>query len=364
MKSYKRIIVLILALDICLICAGVLKFNSQASIIEVDVDKTVAMADIDEEEKLVVPSGEPIGIYVKSEGVMIIGVGEIMGADGTMHSPCEGLVAPGDYILSIEGQIIEDKAQLTEVVNSLNGATMDMTVQRKSQNALGSVYIETVTVTPALDEYGNYMLGLWVKDDISGIGTLTYYDEDSFGALGHSINDNDTGEMFEICDGAIYEAKLINIVKSNTKIPGRLEGMIDYSSDNMIGRVEDNSSYGICGYITAKGRDKLTYEDYMPVASRDELKVGEAYLLSSVSGEPEYYTVEIREILYDTDEENKELKLKITDPRLIELTSGIVQGMSGTPIIQNGKLIGAVTHVLVSDPTMGYGIFIGEMMEK
>ncbi len=364
MNSYKKIIVLILALDVCLICAGITRFNHRTVGIEVDVEKTVAMADIDEDEKLVVPSGDPIGIYVKSEGVMIIGVGEIMGADGKMHSPCSGLVSAGDYILSIEGQIIEDKAQLTSVVNSSNGDIIDMTVQRKSENDYGSIYIETISVTPALDEYGNYMLGLWVKDDISGIGTLTYYDEQSFGALGHSINDNDTGEIFEICDGAIYDAQLINIVKSNTKLPGRLEGLIDYSSENMIGRVENNSSYGICGYITDKGKSKLSYDEYMPVASREEIKLGEAYLLSSVSGESEYYTVDIREIIYDTDEENKELKLKITDPRLIELTSGIVQGMSGTPIIQNGKLVGAVTHVLVSDPTLGYGIYIGEMMDN
>lgn len=363
MKSYKRFIALICALDIWLICAGLIKFNGQESVIKVNTEKTVAMADIDEEEKLVVPSGEPIGIYVKSEGVMIIGIGQIMGADGNVHSPCESLVSPGDYILSIEGKIIEDKAQLTAQVNSSGGRTIDITVQRKSKTNQGSIYIETITVTPVLDEDGNYMLGLWVKDDISGIGTLTYYDEDSFGALGHSINDNDTGEIFEICDGAIYEAELINIVKSNTKLPGRLEGMIDYSSDNMLGRVEDNSTYGIGGYITENGREKLIYSDYMPVASREELKLGEAYLLSAVSGQPEYYTVEIQDIVYEDDQENKELKIKITDSRLIELTSGIVQGMSGTPIIQNGKLIGAVTHVLVSDPTLGYGIFIGEMME-
>ncbi len=366
MKNYRRFLILLLSLDICLICAGLVKYNKEAYVEASDLTglkESVAVSDIDDEEIWVIPSGEPIGIYVKSQGVMVIGIGEITGVDGGKHSPCQDIIDEGDYILSVSGEMVEDKVELTDMVNKSQGRKIDMTVQKKGVGGSGDIIIETVSVTPVENENGDYMLGLWVKDDISGIGTLTYYDENGFGALGHSINDNDTGEVFEISDGAIYKASLINIVKSNKKLPGRLEGMIDYSGKNMIGRIQENSDYGIKGYITNVGRGSLDFDDYMPVGHRAEVRLGEAYLLSALSGEQEYYTVEITDIVYDGTEENKELQIRITDSRLINLTSGIVQGMSGTPIIQNGKLIGAVTHVLVNDPTKGYGVFIDGMIE-
>lgn len=363
MKNYRRYLFLLVALDICLICAGLVKYND-AYVEASEIKYTVPASDINEEDIWVVPSGEPIGIYVKSEGVMVIGMGEVTGEDGDKHSPCEGLLSAGDYILSIEGEMIDDKVELSDMVNACMGDAIDMTVQKKVSNDSGDIKIETLSVTPVKNQQGDYMLGLWVKDDISGIGTLTYYNEATFGALGHSINDNDTGEVFEISDGAIYKTNLINIVKSNRKLPGRLEGMIDYSSYNMLGRVQSNSCYGISGYVTNVGRQQLSYEEYMPVAHREEVKVGEAYLLSAISGEPMYYSVEITDIMHHQAEANKELQIRITDSRLIDLTSGIVQGMSGTPIIQNGKLVGAVTHVLVNDPTKGYGIFIQNMLSN
>ncbi len=361
MKNYKRFLFLLLALDICLICAGLVKYND-AYVEASEIKYTVPVSDMEEEEIWVVPSGEPIGIYVKSEGVMVIGMGEVTGEDGGKYTPCEGLLSAGDYILSIEGEMIDDKVELSDMVNACMGDSIDMTVQKKVNNDSGEIKIETISVTPVKNQQGDYMLGLWVKDDISGIGTLTYYNEATFGALGHSINDNDTGDVFEISDGAIYKTNLINIVKSNRKLPGRLEGMIDYSSYNMLGRIQSNSGYGITGYVTNVGRQQLSYEEYMPVASKEEVKVGEAYLLSAISGKPTYYSIEITDILYDELAINKELQIRITDSRLIDLTSGIVQGMSGTPIIQDGKLVGAVTHVLVNDPTKGYGIFIEEML--
>lgn len=364
MKSYRRFLFLLLALDVFLICTGLIKYNKEPYVVASELKHTMPVAEIDEEEKWVVPSGEPIGIYVKSQGVMVIGIGEITGDDGQKYSPCSKLLEAGDYILSVEGEMIEDKVELANLVNQCDGKEVDMTIQRKGNDGLDNITIETVAVTPVKSKTGDYMLGLWVKDDISGIGTLTYYDENSFGALGHSINDNDTGEVFEISDGAIYKANLISIVKSNRKLPGRLEGMIDYSGSNMLGRVQSNSPYGINGYVTNVGRNTLSYDEYIPIGNRSEVVLGEAYLMSSLSGETEYYSIEITDIIYDSVEKNKEIQIRITDSRLVELTSGIVQGMSGTPIIQNGKLIGAVTHVLVNDPTKGYGIFIENMMNQ
>ena len=363
MKTYKKFLALLLALVFSLICAGLVKYNKESNVEISEAAESILINQQNDEEIWVVPSGEPIGIYVKSQGVMVIGVGEIKLGDGTIYSPCTNIIDAGDYILSVEGEMIEDKVELTKIVNQCEGKEIDVTVQKKGVGDNGDIIIETVSVSPVKNDKGAYMLGLWVKDDISGIGTLTYYDENGFGALGHSINDNDTGELFEISDGAIYEASLINIIKPNRKLPGRLEGMIDYSSDNMIGRVETNSNYGISGYITSVGKENLSYEDYMPVGDKSDINKGEAYILSSLSGEPKYYSVEITDLCYDSTDKKKEIQLRITDSRLINLTSGIVQGMSGTPIIQNGKLVGAVTHVLVNDPTKGYGIFIENMLE-
>lgn len=364
MKTYKKFFALLLVLVFSLICVGLAKYNKESNVEVSEAAESILINQQNDEEIWVVPSGEPIGIYVKSQGVMVIGVGEIKLNDGTIYSPCTDIIDAGDYILSVEGEIIDDKVELTEMVNQCAGKEIDVTVQKKGAGENGDIIIETVSISPVKNDKGDYMLGLWVKDDISGIGTLTYYDENGFGALGHSINDNDTGELFEISDGAIYEASLINIIKPHRKLPGRLEGMIDYSSDNMIGRVETNSNYGINGYITNVGRKKLSYEDYMPVGDKSDINKGEAYILSSISGEPEYYSVEITDLSYDSTDKKKEIQLRITDLRLINLTSGIVQGMSGTPIIQNGKLVGAVTHVLVNDPTKGYGIFIESMINK
>ncbi len=363
MNSYKKVLILLVFLDLGLIGAGIIKYNNNTSVKASEKSASIAASDVGKDEMWVIPSGEPIGIYVKSQGVMVIGTGEIKGRDGAIYSPCRDIISAGDYILAVEGEIIDDKVELTQLVNESRGEPIDMTIQKKTTGEHGDIVIETVSIDPVENEKGSYMLGLWVKDDISGIGTLTYYDENRFGALGHSINDNDTGDMFEISDGAIYKAQLINIIKSNRKLPGRLEGMIDYSGSNMIGRVEKNSNYGISGYITNRGKSILSYEEYIPVAHRTEIELGEAYLLSSLSGEKQYYSVEITDIRYDSEEESKCIQLRITDQRLVKLTSGIVQGMSGTPIIQNGKLVGAVTHVLVNDPTKGYGVFIDEMME-
>ena len=305
---------------------------------------------------MVIPSGEPIGIYVKTKGVMVIDTGDVTGSDGIRYSPCKGILKRGDYILSVDGVDVEDKNNLISIINESEGRALSVEVCREDK------YF-TEEITPVKSEDGGYMLGLWVKDDISGIGTLTYIDENGFGALGHSINDNDTGEIFNISDGAIYNANLVNIVKADGSSPGRLEGMINYSSDNIIGRVESNGEFGINGFMTKKGTERMKNGEWIPVARRDEAHLGNAYLLSSVSGESEYYEVEITGIDLSSSGGNKGIELKITDSRLLSLTSGIVQGMSGTPIIQDGKLIGAITHVFVKDSTKGYGTFVEDMLE-
>ena len=304
---------------------------------------------------MVIPSGEPIGIYVKTEGVMVIGTTSFKNSKGIDVSPCEGILTQGDYIISVNGEFIEDKNHLIEVIHNSRGKSLRVGIIRGNDRMF-------VDVKPEKSQ-GVYMLGLWVKDDISGIGTLTYIDENGFGALGHSINDNDTGEVFTISDGAIYETNLVNIVKPTEKEPGRLEGMIDYSKENIMGRVVENCKYGIKGYMTKKGVEELAYGEWIPVATKEESHLGEAYILSCVSGEPVYYKIKINDIDISESAGNKGLEIEITDERLLSITNGIVQGMSGTPIIQDGKLLGAITHVFVKDSTKGYGTFLEDMME-
>lgn len=314
-----------------------------------------AGAESGETVHMVIPCGTPIGIYVKTKGVMVINTSEIEGNDGSKCAPCEGLLSQGDYIISIDGTPVEDKNDLISLVEQSGGEELTVGIVRDEQELY-------VNITPAKNEKGNYMLGLWVKDDISGIGTLTYIDEEGFGALGHSINDNDTGVAFTISDGAIYDASLVNVVKPDGKNPGRLEGLIDYSARHIIGRIEENSAYGIQGYVTAHGMEQLMSEEWIPVAKKNEAHLGSAYILSEVSGSPEYYQIEITGVDITSAAEGKGLELKVTDERLLGLTNGIVQGMSGTPIIQDGKLLGAVTHVFLKDSTRGYGTFVEYMM--
>lgn len=319
-------------------------------------DNTTASSEKTETVHMVMPSGKPIGIYVKTEGVMVIGTGEVKTKTGEICCPCLNIIESGDYITAINGIKVNDKEELISNVDKYGSSDVIISIKRKGRSM-------DVSVTPVLSGNDKYMLGLWVKDDISGIGTLTYIDENGFGALGHSINDNDTGELLEVGDGAIYNTQIINIVRTDGQSPGRLEGLIDYSSKNVIGRVNNNTSYGIKGYMTKNAGDYISSGEWMPIGKKSETHLGPALLLSAVSGKPEYYDVEITGIDISESSQNKGLEIKIKDPELLNLTSGIVQGMSGTPIIQDGKLVGAVTHVFLRDATRGYGTFVEDMIK-
>ncbi|MBO6114776.1 MAG: SpoIVB peptidase [Lachnospiraceae bacterium] len=366
-ETYRALLLLVLIFVLSVLNIVIKDFyiDDNTSPLQIDVeDVSRANADnvgyenpVDISKKSVKPSGLPIGIYVKTEGVMVVDTGVVTGYDGRLYSPCKDILYSGDYVVEIDGEKIQDKKSLVEAVDSSDGKTIDVVVIRDNNKM-------NFEIEPVKTEEGNYKLGLWVKDDISGIGTLTFVDEDSFGALGHSINDNDTGIIFKISDGAIYNTNLINIVKPEGNNPGRLEGIIDYSSTNVIGRITGNTEYGISGFLTQNFDYSGLSDDWMSMASKEDVNIGPAYILSAVRGTPEYYEVNITNVNYDRKYGNKSIELEITDPRLINITDGIVQGMSGTPIIQNNRLIGAITHVFLNDSTKGYGIFIEYMLEK
>ena len=365
--SYRALLLLALIFVLSLLNIVIKDYYIDDKTISERIDiNNVSMANADNvntddqtcfEGKSVIPSGLPIGIYVKTEGVMVVDTGVVTGEDGEIYSPCKDILFTGDYVVEINGNVIEDKKSLVDAVDESKGNNISVGVIRDNEKK----YFD---ITPVKTAEGKYKLGLWVKDDISGIGTLTFVDEDSFGALGHSINDNDTGIIFKISDGAIYNTNLVNIVKPDGNNPGRLEGIIDDSSVNVIGRVTGNTEYGISGYLTKNFDYSSLGQDWIGIAKKEDVNIGPAYILSAVRGTPEYYEVNITNVNYDIKYGNKSIELEITDPRLINITEGIVQGMSGTPIIQNNRLVGAITHVFLNDSTKGYGVFIEYMLEK
>ena len=209
---------------------------------------------------------------------------------------------------------------------------------------------------------GTYKLGAWVRDDTQGIGTMTYLDlNGKFGALGHGISDSDTGEVVSIEGGALYETQIMGIEKGEPGKPGVMSGVIYYGPSSQLGTVAANTEEGIFGTAGEELKKRITSQA-LPIGYRQDVHPGEAFLRSSISGEVKDYKIEIQKVDYSTSHKNKGMVIRVTDEELLALTGGIVQGMSGSPIVQDGKLVGAVTHVFVQDSTRGYGIFIENML--
>ena len=304
----------------------------------------------------VVPGGIPIGIYMETEGILIIGTGEVTGMDGVTYEPAYRIVQRGDYIQAINGKAVSDKEELIEAINAEGGGDVILDLERNGE----SIQVKIEAVKTSQEEY---KLGIWVRDNTQGIGTLTFLTENgTFGALGHGVNDVDTGSLLEISEGALYDTNIIDIKKGEKGTPGELSGLIRYRKELICGQLKENTPVGIFG----DGEDRL-YEKLdgkpLQIGYKQEIELGEAWVRSSVSGVMKDYRVEIIEIHRKDEDMNKGIILKVTDPELLDLTGGIVQGMSGSPIIQNGKLVGAVTHVFVQDSTKGFGVFIENMLE-
>ena len=303
-----------------------------------------------------IPMGNTVGIYINTKGILVIDTGEVTGMDGKNSTPAKNKLIQGDYITGLNGEEMKTKKQLVDAITSCDGETLVFQVIRNDEKI-------DIQVEPVQTDVDTYKVGIWVKDDLQGLGTITYVIGDSFGSLGHSVNDTDTGEILEVSGGEIYEADIFGVEKGAVGTPGEIEGMIAYDTENVVGHIDDNRLYGIFGTLTEDYMKEINTEDAVEVAGMDEVKKGKAYIQSYVSGSKELYEIEIVDI-HKNDNGDAEMEIKIVDEDLINLTGGIVQGMSGSPILQNGKLIGAVTHVFVEDPTRGYGIFIEEMMER
>ena len=300
--------------------------------------------------------GSQVGIYAKTKGVLVIGMSEITDINGENKSPVKNLIKKGDYIVSVNGESVEKKEELAQAVQENGMKTEVLGIFRDEQ------FLE-VAVEPVHCEDEKYMLGIWVRDDMAGIGTLTFYkDNMEYGALGHPVNDGDTGEKLLMQQGSLYRTNIVGIRRGESGKPGELSGVIYYNADSYLGTVDENTEIGIYGILDGNLAN-LSAGTYCEIGYKQEIKQGPATILSAVSGEVKVYDVIIEGVSYSGTEVNKGILIQVVDEELIELTGGIVQGMSGSPIIQDGKLVGAVTHVLVNDPTRGYGIFIENMLE-
>lgn len=304
----------------------------------------------------VIPGGVPIGIYLETNGILIIGTGTVTGTDGLNYEPALRLVQGGDYIHAVNGQEVSEKEELIEAVNACGGKEVVLDLERDGEH----IQVKLDAVETGEDEY---KLGIWVRDNTQGIGTLTFLTENgSFGALGHGINDVDTGILLEPSEGTLYDTTIVNIHKGEAGTPGELSGLIRYRDSFVCGTIAENTEAGIFGSVSGRLTKKLDTEK-IQVGYKQEIELGEAWIRSSVSGELKDYQVEIVEINRNEQDVNKGIVLEVTDSELLELTGGIVQGMSGSPILQNGKIVGAVTHVFVQDSAKGFGIFIENMLE-
>lgn len=301
--------------------------------------------------------GLPVGVYLKSDGVLVIDNARFTTNDGKNVSPCENIIKKGDYICSVNGVGIDTKMELIHQVMSSNGEDLIIGIKRGESSF-------DVRVTPLPDTSGEYKIGLWIRDDTQGIGTLTFIDEKgNFGALGHGISDIDTGEIFNVHDGVLYNASILTIVKGQSGTPGEYVGTIDYSSKNQLGLIHKNSSCGVFGRINGNSELFSRLKKY-EIGYKYDINKGKAYIISGTDENVMLYEIRIDEIDYNSSNINKGIEFTVTDMKLLSLTNGIVQGMSGSPIIQDNKIIGAVTHVFVNDSTRGYGIFIENMLEE
>lgn len=309
------------------------------------------------EDAELIPVGVPIGIYVKTDGILVVGTGEFTARGGGKVSPAKNIVKSGDYIRCLNGQAVTEKEDFIRAIEESGGAEQILTITRGEHTF-------DVGITPTQDQTGTYKIGVWVRDNAQGVGTMTYIDsEGNFGALGHGINDTDTSTLMSMNDGTLYQTEIIAIRKGAAGNPGEMTGMIVYSDDRILGDITNNSVRGIFGRCNDKAL-ALGTEEALPIGLKQELCTGPAQILCTVDGTTRYYDIEITDIHLDHDNVNRGIELKVTDPELLAITGGIIQGMSGAPIIQNGKFVGAVTHVLVQDSTRGYGIFIENMLEK
>jgi len=320
-------------------------------------DTQLKKVDSEAKEQIkVIPCGMTVGVKIETDGIMVLGCAYVNGEDGTAYNPAEGLIIQGDMILSINGREVENNSQLRdEIQNSPDGVNIKI----KREEKLIEVFIKPVMCIDG----GMSKIGVWVRDSTQGIGTVTYINPETlkFGALGHGIMDVDTKKLMSVKSGELTSAQVYSIKKGKKGSPGELVG--DIEEGEHFGNVKLNSQYGLYGIVENAGA--WLQMEAIPIAQHNQITEGPAVILSNIGvNDVEEFQVYIESLNKYSADDSKGMVIKITDEKLLEKTSGIVQGMSGSPILQNGMIVGAVTHVFVQDPTKGYGIFIEKMLNQ
>lgn len=306
------------------------------------------------EEARVMPVGSAVGLYIHAAGVMVLGTGKVSGKDGIEKAPSYEILQTGDYIYEVDSEPVATIQDISSRIQKNGTKKLVLGVNRGANKI-------KVKVSPVLADNGNYQIGAWLREDTEGIGTLTFVTEQNqFAALGHGITDADTGLLIKLQNGGLYKAGIDHVVFGEPGAPGELVGSVKLGQKNRIGTISNNTPLGITGDITDR-----TYEyregDSLPLGRKQEVKEGEAWILCQLGKDVKKYRVEIEKINVSSSD-NKGMEIHVTDKKLLQEAGGIVQGMSGAPLIQNDKCIGAVTHVFVKDVTRGYATFIENML--
>ena len=310
-------------------------------------------------EKVLVPGGQSVGVKMDVRGVLVVGLEEIESDDGEKINPgLLGGLQIGDTILEIDGKEVYRADEVQSIVNKIKGV-VKLKVKRNNE-------IISVNINPVVSKTdGLYNLGIWVKDKTAGIGTLTYYDpsNSTFGALGHGIVDAETSSILPVESGLLLESQVQEVKEGKNGKPGEIRGIFYHASDPL-GSLERNSNFGVFG-VAYHPIENPVYSKPIAVGTKEQVEKGKAYILSTLSNnEIRKFEIEIEKVEKQTSQADKSMVIKVTDEELLEESGGIVQGMSGSPIIQNDRIVGAVTHVFVNDPQRGYGIFIEWMLEE
>ncbi len=309
--------------------------------------KTVEVNVVD--RKLVTVSGAPFGIKMFTDGLMVVGMSDIPTADGRVNPAKAAGLEIGDVIKTFNGQKLATNEQLAELMLENGSGPVRVEVERD-----GSPFSTSIQPVRSTGD-DQYRLGVWVRDSSAGIGTLTYLDQNSglFTGLGHAVCDVDTGEVMPLSNGEVVPARITGCKRGEAGTPGELKGK--FTEELPLGVLSANTETGVYGLLRSR---TLYLGEEMPLAMKHEVQTGKAYIYTTVEGtQPKRYEIEIEKLSLGEDENGQNMVLHVTDPELLRRTGGIVQGMSGSPIIQNGMLVGSVTHVFVKDPTRGFGVF-------
>ena len=319
---------------------------------------TVKTVQVDvTERKMVMPSGAPFGVKMFTRGVIVVGLSDVTSGGQRQNPARRAGLETGDIILEIDGEAVNGNKMLGQRVAASHGEALHLLVQRDE------TLLEMSLVPVFSDTENTWRAGVWVRDSSAGIGTMTYWDPTTgqFGGLGHAICDVDTGELMPLNSGQIVGVEITNVEKGKSGDPGELQG--SFINDEVLGELTDNTATGIYGQTAGGDAEYLCSQEPLPVALRTEVHTGPAAVFTTISGsQPKEYDINIERV-DPSASSTKNMVIRVTDPELLAQTGGILQGMSGSPIIQEGKLVGAVTHVFVTDPTRGYGIFIENMLD-